>query len=171
MKTPFQSQAALLLLVGLFCVTRPAQALKLEVALASPDVEVQGDSAANDTASLLAYLRRAIGKRYQRGAAGEGQAYDCSGLVQRAYEAAGRTLPRDTGRQMGAGKVIAAASARVGDLLFYRFGPGRDAPLHVAVYIGGGRAIHASVSHRIVREDNVTTSEWARHFVTAIRPA
>ena len=119
----------------------------------------------------MAYLRSAIGKPYRRGANGERQVYDCSSLVQQAYAAAGLELPRIASQQINAGLAIAPAATRAGDLLFYRFGRHAGSPLHVAVYIGNGRAIHASVSHRRVREDNITSTVWSRHFVKAIRPS
>ncbi|MES2684488.1 MAG: C40 family peptidase [Pseudomonadota bacterium] len=169
----FSSRFATACLVGLMALAAPAHALRLETTLASAPVAVSAEAApvAAHAEPVVAYLRSALGKRYRRGATGEGQAYDCSGLVQQAYAAAGRELPRVTSQQIQTGSVIPATAAKAGDLLFYRFGRGASAPLHVAIYVGNGRAIHASVSHRIVREVNITTAVWAQHFVKAIRPA
>ena len=169
----FSSRITIAWLAGSITFVAPAHALRLETALAAPPLPVAARAVpvAAHAEPVVAYLRGALGKRYRLGASGEGQAYDCSGLVQRAYAAAGLELPRVASQQINIGPVISPAAARAGDLLFYRFGRRSDSPLHVVIYIGNGRAIHASVSHRRVREENITTAIWAQHFVKAIRPA
>lgn len=61
---------------------------------------------------------------------------DCSSLMQQAYKAAGRTLPRTTGTQIRVGTpVYDTAALRAGDLLFL--------PGHVGMYLGHGLVLHA----------------------------
>ena len=117
--------------------------------------------------SVVQFLRSTLGDPYRRGATGDG-GFDCSGLVLRAYEAAGLKLPRVTFEQVRAGAKVSMGSIRAGDLLFYRLSRGRPNQLHVAVYIGDGRAIHASVGHGEVREIDVRGATWSKHFVTAV---
>lgn len=116
--------------------------------------------------TITDYTRAAIGKPYRLGAAGEG-AYDCSGLVLRAYEAAGHVVPRVSHDQIVAGEPVDLNALRAGDLLFYRFKQGDPERLHVVVYIGDGRAIHASIKHHQVREVDITGSLWANRLVAA----
>jgi len=67
--------------------------------------------------------------------------YDCSGLVQSAFMAAGIQLPRDSYQQEDFTKRISEAELQPGDLVF--FGT-RDRTTHVALYVGEGQYIHSS---------------------------
>lgn len=88
----------------------------------------------------LAFARAQIGKPCVWGASGPGS-YDCSGLTQAAWKAAGVTLPRSTHDQAHAGTTVPLTAARPGDLVFFA-SPSGDAD-HVGVYAGDGRVIHA----------------------------
>ncbi len=91
--------------------------------------------------------------------------FDCSGLVQYSYAQAGIKLPRTTGEQLKSGARISLSSAEPGDLLFYEIGGG----LHVALYVGDGRAVHAPARGRTVIVAPVDIEFWQRNFITAIR--
>jgi cell wall-associated NlpC family hydrolase len=67
--------------------------------------------------------------------------YDCSGLVQSAFMAAGIQLPRDSYQQEDFTQHIDRADLQPGDLVFFGT-PKRTS--HVALYIGDGRYIHSS---------------------------
>ncbi len=88
-------------------------------------------------ARAVAFAYAQIGKPYVWGATGP-SAYDCSGLTRAAWAAAGVALPRTTYSQINAGRRITEARLRPGDLVFYHAGVS-----HVALYVGGGRIIHA----------------------------
>ncbi len=86
----------------------------------------------------LAFARSQLGKPYVYGAEGP-NAYDCSGLAQAAWKAAGVSIPRVTTTQFKFGKVVAKADLKLGDLVFF-YGP---SPSHVGLYAGQGMVIHA----------------------------
>ncbi|MEU1192300.1 NlpC/P60 family protein [Streptomyces sp. NPDC005859] len=112
----------------------------------------------------LAFARAQIGKPYVWGATGPGS-YDCSGLTQAAWKAAGVTLPRTTYDQVNAGITVSLADARPGDLIFFY-----DDVSHVGVYIGNGMMIHAPKPGTYVREESVYyDGEPGIHSV--VRPA
>lgn len=93
--------------------------------------------------------------------------FDCSGLVQYAYAAAGLALPRVAQDQYDAGPALpAAATLAAGDLLF--FGTGPSAVDHVGVYLGDGRMVDAPHSGALVRVEPVDLT--APSFVGATRP-
>ncbi|MDP3857233.1 MAG: C40 family peptidase [Stagnimonas sp.] len=117
--------------------------------------------------AIASYLVSALGEPYRRGALGEG-GYDCSGLVVSAYAAAGRQLPRLAAEQLRQGQPVEPGALRPGDLLFYRFNSRRPQRLHVVIYIGGGRAIHASPKHGEVREIEIAQSIWTRRLVATV---
>jgi peptidoglycan DL-endopeptidase CwlO len=97
----------------------------------------------------VAFARAQIGKPYVWGATGPGS-YDCSGLTQAAWKAAGVTLPRTTYDQVNAGTTVSLANARAGDLIFFY-----DDVSHVGLYIGNGMMIHAPKPGAYVREESV----------------
>jgi hypothetical protein len=84
-----------------------------------------------------------LGKPYEWGADGPGS-YDCSGLVQTAYRAAGVRLPRVSRQQYGAGRLVSLKELRAGDLLFYATDTGDPQTIyHVGMYLGAGRMVEA----------------------------
>ncbi|MBW8799283.1 MAG: C40 family peptidase [Streptomyces sp.] len=97
----------------------------------------------------IAFARAQIGKPYVWGATGPGS-YDCSGLSQAAWKAAGVSLPRTTYDQVNAGTTVSLADARPGDLVFFY-----DDVSHVGIYIGDGMMIHAPKPGAYVREESI----------------
>ncbi|MFJ4809789.1 C40 family peptidase [Streptomyces longwoodensis] len=127
-------------------------------------------SAATDPAyatradKALAFARAQIGKPYVWGATGPGS-FDCSGLTQAAWKAAGVSLPRTTYDQVDAGTTVPLSQARPGDLVFF-YGD----ISHVGLYIGNGMMIHAPKPGAYVREESIYyDGESAIHSV--VRPA
>lgn len=88
-------------------------------------------------AEAVAFARGQLGKPYVWGATGP-SAYDCSGLTQAAWRAAGVSLPRTTYTQINAGRRVSRSELAPGDLVFFYSGIS-----HVGLYIGGGQMIHA----------------------------
>lgn len=79
-----------------------------------------------------------VGDSYDLGAEGP-DLFDCSGLMLYAYAAEGISLPRTSASQYGVGDPVATSALQPGDLLFY------GNPIHhVAMYVGGGKLVHAS---------------------------
>jgi cell wall-associated NlpC family hydrolase len=95
-----------------------------------------GGSGAARTAVSTALAQ--VGDPYVWGAAGPGS-FDCSGLTQYAYAAAGVSLPHSSGMQSGMGASVPTSAMAPGDLLFF-YSP----VSHVAMYIGNGQMVHAS---------------------------
>jgi cell wall-associated NlpC family hydrolase len=120
--------------------------------------------AARKAAKALAFARAQVGKPYVWGATGP-DSYDCSGLTQAAWKAAGVTLPRVTYDQVNAGTTVSLADAQPGDLVFFY-----DDISHVGLYIGNGMMIHAPKPGAYVREESIYyDGESAIHSV--VRPA
>ncbi|WP_411081931.1 NlpC/P60 family protein [Streptomyces sp. cmx-18-6] len=88
-------------------------------------------------AQAISFAHGAIGKPYVWGATGP-NAFDCSGLTQAAWRAAGVSLPRTTYTQINAGQRVSRSQLAPGDLVFFYSGIS-----HVGLYIGGGQMIHA----------------------------
>ncbi|MFL5992979.1 MAG: NlpC/P60 family protein [Streptomyces sp.] len=121
-------------------------------------------SYATKAAKALAFVRAQVGKPYVWGATGPGS-YDCSGLTQAAWKAAGVDLPRVTYDQVNAGTTVSLADAQPGDLVFFY-----DDISHVGLYVGNGMMIHAPKPGAYVREESIYyDGESAIHSV--VRPA
>ncbi|MGK7946758.1 MAG: NlpC/P60 family protein [Microcystaceae cyanobacterium] len=69
-----------------------------------------------------------------------GPNYDCSGLIQAAYEASGIWLPRDSYQQQEFTQKVEQNNLISGDLIFF----GHQKVDHVALYLGDGYYIHSS---------------------------
>jgi peptidoglycan DL-endopeptidase CwlO len=111
----------------------------------------------------VAFAYAQLGKPYQWGATGPGS-YDCSGLTQAAWAAAGVTIPRDTYEQWAALPHIATSAIQPGDLLYY------DGEGHVAMYVGGGYIIDAPQTGMNVQKLPMNTGWYASTFDGAVRP-
>lgn len=121
-------------------------------------------SYATKAAKAIAFARAQVGKPYVWGAAGPGS-YDCSGLTQAAWKAAGFTLPRATTDQADAGTTVSLADAQPGDLVFFH-----DDSSHVGVYVGNGTMIHAPRPGAYVREESIH-HDGAATIHRVVRPA
>src|SRR5439155_9901188 len=87
-----------------------------------------------------------VGEDYHYGGASPSEGFDCSGLAYYSYGKAGIKLPRSAAEQHKAGKAVKLDDARPGDLVFYSFRDRKKGDLHVVVYLGKGRGVHAPVS-------------------------
>lgn len=76
-----------------------------------------------------------LGKPYGYGKNGP-DAFDCSGLTQRAWKAAGISIPRTSQAQASVGKPVTVGTIRPGDLVVYY--PKHS---HVGIYAGSGRVV------------------------------
>ncbi|SDN02295.1 Cell wall-associated hydrolase, NlpC family [Streptomyces sp. cf386] len=130
----------------------------------SSDSSASDSSYATKAEKALAFARSQIGKPYVWGATGP-DSYDCSGLTQGAWKAAGVDIPRVTYDQVNAGTTVSLANAQPGDLVFFY-----EDVTHVGIYIGNGMMIHAPKPGAYVREESIYyDGESSIHSV--VRPA
>ena len=111
----------------------------------------------------IAFAYAQLGKPYVWGATGPGS-YDCSGLVQAAWAAAGVSIPRVTYDQWSALPHISQSALQPGDLLFYN-GQG-----HVSMYVGDGYIIDAPRTGLTVQKLPMNTDWYAQTYEGAVRP-
>ena len=102
--------------------------------------------------AAIVYARKQIGKPYKYGGSGPAS-YDCSGLVEASYTAAGVAIPRTSQQQYQQGRPVAASARQPGDLVFYN---NAKAPTHVAMYLGNNQIIESLKPGTDVRIDSVT---------------
>ncbi|MDX2849984.1 NlpC/P60 family protein [Actinacidiphila glaucinigra] len=101
-------------------------------------------------AKAIEFARAQLGKPYVYGATGP-NSYDCSGLTQAAWGAAGVSIPRVTYDQVDFGSRVSADQLQPGDLVFFY-----SDITHVGLYIGGGQMIHAPHTGSVVKIAPIT---------------
>lgn len=92
---------------------------------------------------------------------------DCSGFVKAVFTRLGISLPRTAREQYTVGRPVRWGELAPGDRLYFvTKGSTID---HTGIYIGGGRFIHASGSHRSVVVSSVTEPKYFKTLVGARR--
>lgn len=109
-----------------------------------------------------------LGTPYRYGGTSPESGFDCSGLVRHVFAAVlDRDLPRRSEDISGLGEPVSRAELQPGDLVF--FNTLRRAFSHVAIYIGGGRFVHAPARNGRVRIEGLDDQYWAMRFNGARR--
>lgn len=123
----------------------------------------------------IGFAQAQLGKPYVWGGTGP-DGYDCSGLTQGAFKAAGYSIPRTSQEQRNAGVGVDLSQIRPGDLVTFTYpdsggnpGPGN----HVALYIGAGQVIeaaHRGVPVKIAPMDVAHVDRVRRILGTTVNP-
>ena len=122
---------------------------------------INGLKAAPAAVAAVTYALSQRGKMYRWAAEGP-DFYDCSGLVLASYRTAGIRLPRVSRDQYGAGSPVLASQLLPGDLLFFSTDRSDWRQIHhVAIYIGGGRMVHAPTWGEPVQ---ISPIWWTEYF-------
>jgi cell wall-associated NlpC family hydrolase len=157
-----------------------AQVLTLAEALGPPETATSTGTAETADAGAIAveWALSQIGTPYVWGGETPGVGFDCSGLVQAAYEVAGISLPRVAQDQYDdTTKLAPDAPLAPGDLVF--FGAGPTAIDHVGLFVGvlngASVMVDAPYTGARVRAETFATTVGAAFgsmsYVGATRPA
>ncbi|WFR57826.1 NlpC/P60 family protein [Anaerocolumna sp. AGMB13025] len=110
----------------------------------SSNNNTDSNSGSSSSGSEVAnYALNFVGNPYVYGGTSLTGGTDCSGFVQSIYSHFGYSISRTSSSQsQSAGKEVSLSNLQAGDLIFYRNSGGSVS--HVAMYIGGGKVVHAS---------------------------
>jgi cell wall-associated NlpC family hydrolase len=94
--------------------------------------------------------------------------FDCTGYLMYVFRtAAGVTLPRTSMEQIQAGKPVTTSQLQPADLVYFRIDRKKD--LHLGLYLGEGRFIHAPSSGGAVNVQSLESEYWRTRFLGARR--
>lgn len=136
--------------------TRPATG-KAGSASGTKKPATAAPKATGKAATVVAYARAQVGKRYVWGASGP-NTFDCSGLVKAAYSRIGISLPHFTGDLLRRGRSVSRSALAPGDLVFPSSG-------HVGIYVGNGQIVHASNPRTGVKISGIYSFYAARRIL------
>ncbi len=123
---------------------------KLDTAVTMTEL-LYGVGVSDVRVDLVEYAKQFLGNPYVWGGTSLTKGADCSGFVLSVYKKFGVTLPHYSGAQANCGTKISSGDLQPGDLVFYANSSGVIG--HVALYIGGGKVIHASSPTQGIRID------------------
>jgi cell wall-associated NlpC family hydrolase len=113
-----------------------------------------GDAAAN-------FARAQVGKGYSQAARLGPNSFDCSGLVLKAYQAAGKNVPTTTSGYPG-GLQRVNGNPQTGDIL-WKSG-------HVGMYVGNNQVVHAANARKGVEIRDMNYYKTYLGFSAIYRP-
>ena len=121
--------------------------------------------ASSNGSSIVATAKQYLGYKYTYGGSSPSTGFDCSGFTSYVFKQHGISLNRTAAGQYSNGVAVSRANLQPGDLVMF----GKSGINHVAIYIGGGKIIHASTPSTGVRIDSLSTGYYNNNYVGARR--
>ncbi len=119
------------------------------VSLDKSGIRIKLSRSGSRTSELIEYATRFLGVKYSWGGITP-DGFDCSGFTSYIFRKFQIVLPHSSALQARGGLPVARANLSCGDLVFFDTNGGLDKINHVGIYMGDGRFIHASSSHKKV---------------------
>ncbi|WP_025272753.1 C40 family peptidase [Haloglycomyces albus] len=129
--------------------------------------DIDGSYAAEEAVAAVEWALTQLGKPYRWGASGTAE-FDCSSLVQGAYNSVGFSLPRVANDQYFATRhnSVSVEQLLPGDLLYWATNTSDwKSVYHTAIYIGDGKMVQAPRPGDVVKISSV----WFGDFMGATR--
>ncbi|CAM3936950.1 NlpC/P60 family protein [Alkalicoccus chagannorensis] len=130
---------------------------------AAPATEVKGatDSrTSSNTEGIIAEAKQQRGTPYVWGGTTP-SGFDCSGLIQYAFEKNGEDLPRTVAEMWDHGETV--SSPERGDLVFFET---RTGPSHAGIYLGNNEFVHSGASTGVT-VTSMDNPYWSERYLGA----
>lgn len=149
----------------------------LPVVSAVAAVQVQpsvSSSAAVSGSAVVAEAQRFLGYPYSYTGDSPATGFSCIGFVWYVYGQLGESIPGTLGTAMAVFPRVSESALLPGDIIFFQ-NTWWAGVSHVAIYIGGGRIIHAEnpqngVTISSIVNDPRDGNYWQQHYLVAERP-
>jgi cell wall-associated NlpC family hydrolase len=106
--------------------------------------------------------RRQLGRPYVWGEKSGKTGFDCSGYTAYVFHAVGVELQTSAFGQFQQGVALDKAALRAGDLVFFL---GKGSPLHVGIYEGDGRFLHAPGTGKVIESSSLDSPYFSQRFI------
>ncbi|WP_022668398.1 C40 family peptidase [Desulfospira joergensenii] len=120
----------------------------------------------NPRKAIFSHALQSIGTPYAWGGHDPARGFDCSGLVYYTHGSAGIQVPRTTSALFKNGRPVPKESLVPGDLVFFS-SPKKKAGLHVGIFIGNGKFVHAPGRGKTVQIAFLDNVYFKDHFLGA----
>ena len=119
--------------------------------------------------TLVSKAEAYLGVRYKYGGNTPTEGFDCSGFVKYLYNGEGLSIQRVSRDQAKEGRPIDPATAKAGDLVFFRRGANQPV-FHVSMIVAAAPGelwvIHPTSSRGVIRENILASSYWRPKIYT-----
>jgi hypothetical protein len=112
--------------------------------------------------------RKQLGKPYVWGEKTGRTGFDCSGFTAYVYNTLGVPLQPSALAQYHQGSAVPREGLQPGDLVFYL---GNGSPLHVGIYEGEGKFLHAPATGKLIQSGRIDSRYFSPRWVGARRLA
>jgi len=130
--------------------------------------DTKSKTASRSAESIIDYARRFLGVKYVWGGS-SAKGFDCSGFVRFVFSHFNVSLDRSSTAQAKNGSYVKKGNLLPGDLVFFDTNGGKNGINHVGIYIGSGKMIHSSSSHKKVVISDIDSGFYAKTYMTARR--
>lgn len=162
---------------GIASISVPPARASLPAAVSSQTLGERNDSvsaASVSGAAVVEYAMKFLGYPYTAVGNSPSTGFSCIGFVSYVYQSLGINLPDDLGGAMAFAQPVAFSDLQPGDVLFFQ-NTVWNGLSHTAIYIGGGKFVHAEWYNRGVvissfTNDPVDYNYWTAHYLGASRP-
>jgi cell wall-associated NlpC family hydrolase len=116
---------------------------------------------------VIEQARSLLGAPYKYGGTSPA-GFDCTGFVQYVFnQAVAVALPRRSAEQIGVGEAVSPLEMQPGDLVYFNID--KEDSLHIGIYVGQGRFIHAPSTKGVVNVQSLGLAYWRTQFLGARR--
>jgi uncharacterized protein YgiM (DUF1202 family) len=140
----------------------------------TPSVSTRSTTHAVSGAAIVRTAMKYLGYPYTAVGNSPSTGFSCIGFVSYVYRQNGIPLPGDLSDALAYAPQVSFSNLQPGDIMFFK-NTVWSGLSHAAIYIGGGKFIHAEWYGKGVRitsfyNDSVDGNYWPVHYMTANRP-